>query len=73
MTTITQQQETQIEKGNRITKSELTWYLEDAYQMDLLDDIETDIYERYTYGSTITKSEWIYVAKGYKQLQNEVF
>ena len=52
---------------------ELIYYLEEMYSMDMLDDTETDIYERYTYGEKINKSEWLYVYKQLYKLQFEKF
>lgn len=46
-----------------VTIADLVYYLEEMYGYDELDDIETDIYERYTFGANITKEEWKYVLK----------
>jgi len=41
--------------------NELVYYLEEMYQLELLDEIETDIYERYMWGDRITSSDRMYV------------
>ena len=50
--------------------SELLFYLEEMYSMDMLSEKGTDIYERYKFGYQMTKSEYTYI---YKQIDKWFF
>lgn len=41
--------------------SELHYYLEEMYQIDLLNPDEKEIYERYQLSEDITYREWLYI------------
>jgi len=53
--------------------SELLFYMEEMYSMDMLTDKETDIYERYKFGYQMTSSERSYVYSCMQEYYNEAF
>ena len=58
---------------NQTNLSELLFYLEEMYVMDMLTDKETDIYERYKFGHQMNSSERSYVYSCMQEYYNEAF
>lgn len=53
--------------------SEIIYYLEEMYEMGLLNDIEIDIYEHYLHNGVINTSEYLYMNNRMEKWQNKNF